>query len=131
MDAFGAASLHGPEGLQAARKAGLCYASSPLFNPGQAWPTSEEGGNEPKKTPPAAEFGKLMAWMIGFRTVLNSEGEFLSTQAATKLAAEGEGSCSTQQRKRRRNTCIRGKSGVGPLEGGRRTIVLNASVADV
>jgi hypothetical protein len=61
MDALGAASLHGPEGLQAAREAGLCDASSPLFNPGQAWPTSEEGGNEPKKTPPAAEFGKLMA----------------------------------------------------------------------
>jgi hypothetical protein len=52
MDALGAASVHGPEGLQAAREAGLRDASSPLFDPGQAWPTSEEGGNEAKKTPP-------------------------------------------------------------------------------
>jgi len=37
MDALGAASVHGPEGLQAAREAGLRDASSPLFDPGQAW----------------------------------------------------------------------------------------------
>lgn len=49
MDALGAASVHGPEGLQAAREAGLRDASSPLFDPGQAWPSSEEGGNEAKK----------------------------------------------------------------------------------
>ncbi len=61
MDALGAASVHGPEGLQAAREAGLRDASSPLFDPGQAWPTTAKGGNSPKKTPPKAEFGKLMA----------------------------------------------------------------------
>jgi len=33
--------------------------------------------------------------MIDFRSVLNSEGEFLSVHAAAKLAAEGEGGCST------------------------------------
>jgi hypothetical protein len=49
MDALGAASVHGPEGLQAAREAGLRDASSPLFDPCQAWPSSEEGGNEAKK----------------------------------------------------------------------------------
>jgi hypothetical protein len=58
MDAHGAASLHGPEVLQAAREAGLRYASSPLFNPGQAWPTSEEGGNEPKKNSASGEVWK-------------------------------------------------------------------------
>ena len=38
MDALGAASVHGPEGLQAAREAGLRDASSPLFDlgPGMA-----------------------------------------------------------------------------------------------
>jgi hypothetical protein len=61
MDALGAASVHGPEGLQAAREAGLRDASSPLFDPGQAWPTTAKGGKSPKKTPPMAEFGKLMA----------------------------------------------------------------------
>jgi hypothetical protein len=33
--------------------------------------------------------------MIDFRSLLNSEGEFLSAQTAAKLAAEGEGGCST------------------------------------
>jgi hypothetical protein len=33
--------------------------------------------------------------MIGLRSVLNSEGEFLSAQTAAKLAAEGEGGGST------------------------------------
>jgi 2-keto-3-deoxy-6-phosphogluconate aldolase len=33
MDALGAASVHGPEGLQAAREAGLRDASSPVFDP--------------------------------------------------------------------------------------------------
>ena len=42
--------------------------------------------------------------MIDFRTVLNSEGEFLSVHAAAKLAAEGEESCCTQQGKRCRDS---------------------------
>lgn len=33
MDALGAASVHGPKGLQAAREAGLRDASSPVFDP--------------------------------------------------------------------------------------------------
>ena len=49
MDALGAASLDGPEGLQAAREAGLRDASSPVFDPGQAWPIPGEGGNSKKK----------------------------------------------------------------------------------
>jgi hypothetical protein len=58
-DAHGAASLHGPDVLQAAREAGLRYACSPLFNSGQAWPTSEEGGNEPKKNSAAGGVWKV------------------------------------------------------------------------
>jgi hypothetical protein len=61
MDALGAASVHGPEGLQAAREVGLRDAAHRCSIQARHGPARRREEMKQKKTPPQAEFGKLMA----------------------------------------------------------------------
>jgi hypothetical protein len=71
MDALGAASVHGPEGLQAAREAGLRDASSPLFDPGPGMANLGGGRKFAKKN--SAKGGVWKADGVNDRLAIDSE----------------------------------------------------------